>query len=103
MLRELLTYGGHEVVVAGSGADALAAAREFRPEVVLCDIELPGGLDGYAVARGLRAELGAEALLMALTGFGQDRDRERALAAGFDRHLTKPMDPSELDRLISAR
>ena len=78
--------------------------RELRPDVVLCDIGLPGAMDGYAVARALRAlPEAADALLVALTGFGLEEDRRRALAAGFDTHLTKPADPEALHRLMVER
>ncbi len=99
MLLELI---GHEVEVAFDGADGLAKARAQRPEVVLCDIGLPG-MDGYAVARALRAapETGAS-FLIALTGYGQDDDRRRALEAGFDTHLTKPVDLDTLRRLLES-
>ena len=102
MLRELLTYAGHEVEVAGSGVEAIELGRTTRPDVVLSDIGLPGDVDGYAVARALRAELGDRTLILALTGYGQDSDQQRAFDAGFDQHLTKPADPIELERVISA-
>jgi CheY-like chemotaxis protein len=98
-LAELLTLWGHEVQLAHDGATALSAAREFRPQVILLDIGLPD-MDGYAVADRLRAEkLGGE-MLVALTGYGEARDRARAEQAGFDRHLTKPVDPSALQDLL---
>ncbi|HKV09558.1 MAG TPA: response regulator, partial [Thermoanaerobaculia bacterium] len=79
----------------------LGRARELRPEVVLCDIGLPGELDGYGVARAFRADPDlASARLIALTGYGQEEDRRRALEAGFDTHLTKPADPEVLKRLV---
>ena len=101
-LAMLLELAGHEVEVAFDGADGLAKARALRPEVVLCDIGLPG-MDGYAVARALRAapETGA-AFLVALTGYGQDDDRRHALEAGFDTHLTKPVDLEALRRLLES-
>ena len=74
--------------------------RYFAPEVVVLDIGLPV-MDGYEVARRLRATEQTQAsLLIALTGYGQDADRERAREAGFDHHLTKPADPDELARMI---
>jgi CheY-like chemotaxis protein len=99
MLRLLLQLGGHEVLVAGDGATALRIARSLRPEVVLCDIGLPD-MDGYAVARALRAEHGPEPFLVALTGFGQGEDQRKALEAGFDRHVTKPVEPEALEALV---
>jgi CheY-like chemotaxis protein len=99
-LGELITRWGHEVKLAHDGADALRLAREFRPQVILLDIGLPD-MDGYAVAHRLRAEdLGGE-MLVALTGYGEAQDRARAQQAGFDRHLTKPVDPKALQDLLS--
>jgi CheY-like chemotaxis protein len=99
MLLELI---GHEVEVAFDGAEGLAKARLLRPEVVLCDIGLPG-MDGYAVARALRAAAEtSSAFLIALTGYGQDDDRRRALEAGFDAHLVKPVDLEALRRLLES-
>jgi len=98
MLLELI---GHEVEVAFDGAGGLEKARALRPEVVLCDIGLPG-MDGYAVARALRAAPESQTcFLIALTGYGQDDDRRRALEAGFDAHLVKPVDLEALRRLLA--
>jgi CheY-like chemotaxis protein len=80
----------------------MAKAHEFRPEVVLCDIGLPGAMDGYGVARTFRADPGLrETLLIALTGYDQEEDRKRALAAGFDAHLTKPADLDLLQQMLA--
>ena len=100
-LKLLLTLSGHEVETADDGRTALERARAFRPEVVLCDLGLPGDLDGLAVAGAIRSDpaLGSP-YLVALTGFGQAEDREQARAAGFDRHLTKPADPDLLRSLL---
>ena len=93
---------GHQVAVAYDGDAGLAKAREFRPEIVLCDIGLPGVMDGYAVARALRKEPAtASAYLVALTGYAQPEDQRRALDAGFDAHLAKPPDIEALRRLLS--
>lgn len=101
MLKMLLEFGGHTVELAGDGSAGVALARTFVPEVVLCDIGLPGALDGYGVARALRAaETDGRAFLVALTGYGQLEDQQRAMDAGFDRHVTKPIDPAELEALI---
>jgi CheY-like chemotaxis protein len=98
-LAELITLWGHEVQLAHDGATAMTVAREFRPHVILLDIGLPD-MDGYAVADRLRAEkLGGE-ILVALTGWGEARDRARAKQAGFDRHLTKPVEPAALQELL---
>jgi two-component system CheB/CheR fusion protein len=100
MLVFLLKRDGHDVRAAGDGPAALAATESFAPEVVFLDIGLPG-LDGYAVARQLRATpRTAEALLVALTGYGQAEDREKAFAAGFDHHLLKPAEPAQVREMV---
>ncbi|WP_437685125.1 ATP-binding protein [Sorangium sp. So ce176] len=101
-LRMLLERRGHAVSVAHSGADGVAAARDAPPDVILCDIGLPGDMNGYGVARALRSESATRATLMvALTGYGQDDDRRLAHAAGFDAHLTKPVTQAMLERLLA--
>ncbi|WP_437806330.1 hybrid sensor histidine kinase/response regulator [Sorangium sp. So ce1078] len=101
-LRMLLERRGHAVAVAHSGADGVAAARIAPPDVILCDIGLPGAMNGYGVARVLRAESAMrKTLLVALTGYGQDDDRKLAHAAGFDAHLTKPVAQAMLERLLA--
>jgi signal transduction histidine kinase len=102
-MRVLLGLSGHEVKVTSNGPAGVEAARSFHPDIVLCDIGIPGGMDGYAVARTLRQdpEL-APTYLIALTGYGQEEDRRRAREAGFDVHLTKPVDFDELQRLLTA-
>jgi PAS domain S-box-containing protein len=95
-LADLLRIFGYEVRVAYSGTEGVEAAHLFLPEIVLCDIGLPG-LDGYEVARRLRQDAGtAAARLIAITGYGTDSDREKTRDAGFDRHLVKPVDPDHL-------
>jgi CheY-like chemotaxis protein len=101
-LRLLLELCGHEVRVAHTGAAGIQAAREFRPGVVLCDLGLPGGLSGYDVARALRQDPEAPARLIAVSGYGQPEHRDWAQAAGFDLHLTKPIDPAELQRRLAS-
>jgi signal transduction histidine kinase/ActR/RegA family two-component response regulator len=101
-LALLLGVAGHEARVSHDGPSALAAAAEFRPDAVLLDIGLPG-MDGYEVARRLRAETDTgRALLVALTGYGQEEDQRRALAAGFDHHLIKPADLDALTALLAS-
>src|SRR5262249_12513593 len=101
-LRLLLNLTGHTVAVAHAGPAGLEAARAFRPQVVLCDLGLPGGMDGYAVARALRGDPELAVLrIIALSGYGQDEDRRRSLEAGFDAHLIKPVDFAELRRLLA--
>src|SRR5690349_5834682 len=98
----LLSFSGHEVRVAHDGAAALDAVRDFRPDFAFLDIGMPG-LTGYEVAQAVRAEpWGREVKLIAVTGWGQPDDRLRARTAGFDRHLIKPIDPAEVDRLLDA-
>jgi PAS domain S-box-containing protein len=100
MLRMVLAYTGHDVRVANDGVEALALARESRPHVALIDIGMPR-MDGYETARLIRQMQGGEIVLVALTGWGQDEDKARALEAGFDHHVTKPADPDVLQRLIA--
>jgi PAS domain S-box-containing protein len=98
----LLVTLGHAVQTACDGAHALQVAEEFRPDVVLLDIGLPD-FNGYEVARRLRQQpWGQSMALIALTGWGQEEDKRLALEAGFDHHLTKPVEVSELQRLIFA-
>jgi signal transduction histidine kinase/ActR/RegA family two-component response regulator len=102
-LSLLLELSGHEVRIAHLGKTALSLAQTFRPDVALLDIGMPD-LSGYEVARALRQELWATDLqLIALTGWGQADDRRSAMEAGFDHHLTKPIDPDRLDGLIAGR
>jgi PAS domain S-box-containing protein len=106
-LAILLKLLGATVRTANDGVSALALFEAFEPQAVLLDIGMPG-MDGYAVARGIRASAaGRYTLLFAVTGFGQDADKARALAAGFDDHLTKPLDPDAFrhiaDRLRPAQ
>jgi CheY-like chemotaxis protein len=102
MLQALLEYEGHRVEVASDGLEALQAAARSRPEVALIDIGLPG-IDGYEVARRMRAGLGHQIVLVALTGYGRPEDRQRSAAAGFDSHLTKPPDLRELHAVLAGR
>jgi len=97
----LLQCLGHEVRLAHNGAEALAAALEYRPEAVLLDIGLPG-MDGYEVARRWRAQAGGEhTLLVALTGYGQEQDRLQSQQAGFNHHLVKPVEVAELQEVLA--
>jgi len=102
-LRMLLEVWGHQTAVAHTGPAAIEEAVRFRPQVVLCDLGLPG-MDGLTVAGVLRREPGTtQAFLVALSGFGEDGDVQRARQAGFDLHLTKPVDPNDLHQLLSQR
>jgi signal transduction histidine kinase/ActR/RegA family two-component response regulator len=101
MLATLLEAHGHVVGVEYDGTGGLARALRERPEVMLLDIGLPD-MDGHELARRLRSSPDtANAMLIALTGYGQSEDRERARQAGFDRHLVKPADLSELLRILA--
>ena len=96
----LLRAAGHVTEAAHDGPAAVATAERFRPDVVLLDIGLPG-MDGYEVARKLRANRDSPPrLLVAVTGYGGDEVRRRALEAGFDRHLVKPVDPEDVKALL---
>ncbi|HWO42507.1 MAG TPA: PAS domain S-box protein [Candidatus Eisenbacteria bacterium] len=100
-MRMFLAEAGHEVETADTGFAGLDAARRFRPEVVLCDIGLPG-LDGYQLAAALRQEPGLKGVyLVAVTGYAQHEDQERARDAGFDLHLKKPVDLDQLERILA--
>ncbi|HKU84746.1 MAG TPA: ATP-binding protein [Casimicrobiaceae bacterium] len=100
MLRQVLEMNGHDVVEAVDGASATALAIENRPEVAIVDIGLPD-MSGYDVARRIRAELDGAITLVALTGYGQPEDRQRALSAGFDVHLVKPIGLDRLEEIIA--
>jgi CheY-like chemotaxis protein len=98
----LLTISGHEVHIAHSGAAALEMAKRIRPDIGVLDIGMPD-LTGYEVAERIRHEAwGKDITLVAVTGWGQDADKRRALAAGFDHHLTKPIDPERFKQLFDA-
>ncbi|HEY3352090.1 MAG TPA: ATP-binding protein [Polyangia bacterium] len=98
-LKEVVELLGHAAAVAHTGPEGLDVAREFAPDLVLCDIGLPG-MDGYEVARVMRASLGPVPLV-ALTGYATLEDQQRAAEAGFDRHLTKPPDLRALQAALS--
>jgi PAS domain S-box-containing protein len=99
-LAMLLRMDGHEVTVAHDGPQALAEFETFQPDFVLLDIGMPG-MDGYEVARLMRdRHLDRKVILIAVTGWGQDRDKSRAKAAGFDHHFTKPLDLGHLRKLL---
>jgi PAS domain S-box-containing protein len=101
-LAELLSITGHTLAVANSGAQAVALAATFLPQVCFLDIGMPG-MNGYQTARALRAEPAhATMLLVALTGWGGEQDRQQTSDAGFDHHLTKPVDLDALLRLLAS-
>jgi CheY-like chemotaxis protein len=100
MVRVLLEVWGHQVEVARDGVEGVRKALDWLPEVAVVDIGLPL-LDGYEVARRVRAALRGQVRLIALTGYGSPEDRAQALASGFDAHLVKPADPEELRRQVA--
>jgi CheY-like chemotaxis protein len=100
-LEMLLKSLGHETCVAHDGVGALQMADEFRPDVVMLDLGMPG-LDGYETARRLRALKNERSFrIIAITGWGQDADRQRTREAGFDLHLTKPVEVEALVKAVS--
>jgi CheY-like chemotaxis protein len=100
-LGMLLRLDGHEVLLANDGLEAVDVYSRVRPQIAILDIGMPG-LSGYQVAQRIR-EFSAEppATLIAVTGWGQRADKERAAAAGFDHHFTKPVEPERLKQLIN--
>jgi CheY-like chemotaxis protein len=96
-VRDALALNGHTVEIAHGGAEGVEKARTFQPDVILCDIGLPL-MDGYEVARALRADPSTRHIgLIALSGYAQPEDLEKARSAGFDLHLAKPIELSELE------
>jgi PAS domain S-box-containing protein len=99
-MQKMLTLAGHDVTTAPDAPTGLAAARQFHPEIVLCDIGLPGGMTGYEFAKVVRADPALQGIyLVAVTGYGQEEDRRRAQEVGFDYHVTKPISKQILDML----
>jgi CheY-like chemotaxis protein len=99
-LRDLLQLLGHQAAVTHTGPAGVEMARRLRPDVVLCDLGLPG-MDGYAVAAALRRDrAAASSRLIAVSGYGQEEDIRRCVEAGFDAHLTKPVEFGTLQRLL---
>jgi PAS domain S-box-containing protein len=100
-LKDALEFYTHQVSIAYDGPSGIAIAREFKPEVVLCDIGLPG-MDGYEVAGAFRADPTLrDTYLVALTGYAMADDLERSLAAGFDQHVAKPLPLEAIDRIVT--
>lgn len=100
-LAMLLRLDGHEVQVTNNGTDAVALFDQTQPDVVILDIGMPG-LSGYEVAGRIRErDAGKEAMLIAVTGWGQQADKARASEAGFDHHFTKPVEPEALSALLA--
>jgi CheY-like chemotaxis protein len=100
-MRMLLEMDGHRVEIAHDGPTALEVARQSHPEVVFCDIGLPNGMDGYQFAENFRHDPTMQpAELVAVSGYGAEEDKRRAARAGFDLHLTKPVAPAEMTRIL---
>jgi CheY-like chemotaxis protein len=101
-LAMLLQLGGHETHIAHDGLEAVGAAERLRPDAVLLDIGLPK-LNGYEVCRRIREQpWGKDLVLMAVTGWGQEEDRHRSRAAGFNTHIVKPVDPEAVMKLLAS-
>jgi CheY-like chemotaxis protein len=100
-LAGMLARMGNDVWTAQDGLQAVAAAARFRPEQVLLDLRMPN-LNGYDAAQRIREQPGGrDVILVAHTGWGQEQDRQRVREAGFDHHLTKPVDPAVLEELLA--
>jgi CheY-like chemotaxis protein len=101
-LGMLLSLEGYEVSHATDGAQGLELARSLRPRAVICDMSLPGDLDGFAVGLALRAEPGLEGMvLVGLSGYGEEEDLEQARKAGFDSYLVKPVELESVRRALA--
>ena len=101
VLATLIRTMGGEAETAGDGLEAIQRASSFRPDTILLDIGMPG-IDGYETCRRIRLEtFGKKVTIVALTGWGQERDKQRAAEAGFNLHFTKPVDPVQLERLLT--
>jgi CheY-like chemotaxis protein len=100
-LATLLKLSGHETHIAHDGLEAVETAAQVTPDLILLDIGLPK-INGYEAARRIRKlPWGASVVLIALTGWGQDEDRQRSRASGFDGHMVKPVEPYLLTRLLA--
>jgi two-component system, sensor histidine kinase len=99
ILSVLLRILGHEARAVTRGRDALAAAREFDPDLIMLDIALPD-ISGYEVVRELKRQATRKRFIAAASGYGSDRDRDRAREAGFDAHLLKPLDAKKIRHLL---
>jgi CheY-like chemotaxis protein len=100
-LARLLKLTGHQVETALDGVAGLRAARSYRPEIIFLDIGLPE-ISGYEIAKRLREDTNmAKVRLIAMTGYGQEEDRRKALEAGFDGHMIKPADPADVEKLLA--
>jgi CheY-like chemotaxis protein len=102
LVRYLLTHGGHSVIAATDGAEGVALALQERPDLVICDLQMPV-LDGYQVLAQLRARPETAALtVIAVTAFSMPNDRQKVMTAGFDGYLSKPIEPERFVAQIEA-
>jgi CheY-like chemotaxis protein len=99
-IQRLVTVLGGECQIAHDGETGLACIRQLRPDFVILDIGMPR-LDGYETCRRIRQEFGPDIMIVALTGWGQERDKQRAMRAGFNVHLTKPAEPLMLEAMLA--
>jgi CheY-like chemotaxis protein len=100
-MRRLVGALGGECWVAADGESGLEQVVSVRPDMVFVDIGMPG-IDGYETCRRIRREVGPDVIVVAMTGWGRDQDKEAAVRAGFDAHLTKPADPFVLEQLLTS-
>lgn len=101
ILCSALRYFGHEVISAGNGVDGISAAKKFSPQVILCDIGLPG-ISGYEVAKAIRSDDSlSDVFMIALTGYAGATDTELAMDSGFDKHVSKPVDLAVLGQMLA--
>jgi two-component system CheB/CheR fusion protein len=102
-MKMLLELVGHQVAAAHSATEGMTLAYGFQPEVVLCQLDLPGEADGYTVAHALRHDPTLRSVyLIALIGYGHEEEQQRILDAGFDLHLTKPINFTELQTVLGS-
>ena len=101
VLRQLLELSGHQVTVTNRGEEGLAVTRALQPDVVISDLGLPGGMNGFDVARAVRSDATLRQVqLVALSGYGRPEDKKRSAEVGFDVHLTKPVDFKTLEQIL---
>jgi two-component system, cell cycle response regulator DivK len=100
LVRDVLLHAGFDVVEARSGEDGIARAREYQPDIILMDLQLPG-IDGTEAMRTIKSSMGSSIPIVALTAFAMSEDRERALRNGFDGYLIKPISVRDLARQVT--
>ena len=100
VLRHTLDGRGYRLFVTRSGESAIEVARRVQPLLIMLDVVMPG-IDGYETCRRIRQRVGKDVYVIAMTGWGQERDKQEARRAGFDEHLTKPVDPAALKDVLA--